>query len=276
VKPQASVLDETAAPLPALVKTFSGMVDGKAVDAARSDAEKKNTATAGKLPHTSDAVVGVAAKAGLGLSAAAGICWANGEDLVWSCGGDLGLAAAKAWRVHSGQAIGVLAGAVGAGSGAAGTGLSLIAAQGKVQLQAQSDTLSVQAKDEVRVTSVNESVDFAAAKAIKLKVAGGAAIEIAGGNITVKAPGTITVNAGQKSFSGASSVSHEMNSWATSSFDEQFVLAQENGRPIANTPFEITRADGAKIQGVTDSEGRTGLQKSIALENIGVRILRKG
>lgn len=45
-------------------------------------------------------------------------------------------------RLHSGQAIGLLAGAVSPGNN--NTGLQLIAAQGAVDLQAQSDTLKIQ------------------------------------------------------------------------------------------------------------------------------------
>ena len=104
----------------------------------------------------------------------------------------------------------MLAGAISAGDGAAGTGLTLIAAQGKVEMQAQSDTLAIQAKDEVNVQSANASIDFAAAKSIKLKTAGGACVEISGGNITVECPGTITVNAGQKSFSGPGRMSYDL------------------------------------------------------------------
>jgi type VI secretion system secreted protein VgrG len=104
----------------------------------------------------------------------------------------------------------MLAGAIQPGEGAAGTGLTLIAAQGKVAMQAQSDTLAIQAKDEVNVQSANASVDFASAKRIVLRVAGGAAIEIAGGNITVKAPGNVTVHASQRSFAGPARMSYQL------------------------------------------------------------------
>jgi type VI secretion system secreted protein VgrG len=262
VKAKASVLNDKAAPLPALHQSLSGMVDGKAFDEANADAGKRNTATAKKTPHTADPLIGLAAKAGLSLTAAEGQLWANGEDIAWSCGDDMSLAVAQALRMHSGQAIGMLAGAIGAGEGSAGTGLTLIAAQGKIEMQAQADTLSIQARDEVNVQSANASIDFAAAKSIKLKVAGGAAIEISGGNITVKAPGTITVNATMRSFNGPSSVSREMNTWATSKFDEEFILELDNGKPATNQTFEIHREDGVIIRGKSDANGRTGLQKS--------------
>jgi len=100
--------------------------------------------------------------------------------------------------VHSGQAIGVLGGAVKAGEG--GLGLQLIAAKDAIDVQAQADELKVQARDEVNVISANAHIDWAAAKKISLSTAGGANITIEGGNITVQCPGKIKVHAGKKSF----------------------------------------------------------------------------
>ncbi|MEI4505194.1 DUF2345 domain-containing protein, partial [Klebsiella pneumoniae] len=94
------------------------------------------------------------------------------------------------------QALGVLAGAVAAGEG--GQGLQMIAAQQNIDVQAQADTLAVQARDQVSVVSANASVDWAAAKKITLSTAGGANITIEGGNITVQCPGKLTIHAAQK------------------------------------------------------------------------------
>jgi uncharacterized protein (DUF2345 family) len=103
-------------------------------------------------------------------------------------------------RVHTGQAIGVLGGAVKARE--KDTGLQLIAAQHANVFQALRDTVTVQARDEVNVISANSHIDWAAAKRISLSTAGGANITIEGGNITVRCPGKITVHAGKKSFNG--------------------------------------------------------------------------
>jgi uncharacterized protein (DUF2345 family) len=100
--------------------------------------------------------------------------------------------------VHSGQAIGMLGGAVKPGEG--GIGLQLIAAKDAIDVQAQADVLKVQARDEVNVVSANAHVDWAAAKRISLSTADGANITIEGGNITVQCRGKITIHAGKKSF----------------------------------------------------------------------------
>jgi uncharacterized protein (DUF2345 family) len=125
---------------------------------------------------------------------------ATGETVVLMSGADHQFVAAGQMRMHSGQAIGVLAGAEKPGEG--GVGLQLIAGKGAIDFQAQADELKVQARDEINVISANAHIDWAAAKSISLSTVGGANITIAGGNITVQCPGKITVHAGKKTFAG--------------------------------------------------------------------------
>ena len=257
-----SSLDEGAAPLPALVKSLSGMVDGKDIDQAQADAGAKNTSTANKLPHMADPMITVAAKAGLGLVAGESIQMASGENIHWASGENTELAVGNQLRIHAGQAIGMLAGAIQAGEGAAGTGLTVIAAQGKIDVQAQSDTISVQARDEVNVQSANAHIDWAAAKRIVLKTVGGACIDISGGNIIVKAPGTIDVFASQKSFSGPTKMSHTMPSFPDDTLSPtkrkmRFGLGALPSQMsnYAGEPFQLY-ADGALLQkGVVGDDG---------------------
>ena len=206
-----SSLSDKEAPLSALHTSLKGMVDGQGIDSAQGDAASKNTSTAkGKLPHTTDPLVTISAKAGLAVAAGQDIQFAAGETITIGAGQDLSLAAGGSSRVHSGQAIGVLAGAVGAGTQAAGKGITLIAGKGDIEVQAQSDTLQIAAKNDVRIQSANAHIDWAAAKKIVLATAGGANITIEGGNITVMCPGKITVRASQKSFVGPEGASYAL------------------------------------------------------------------
>jgi type VI secretion system secreted protein VgrG len=271
------VLDDQAAPMPALVKSVSGMVDGKDLDQARADAGNKNTSTAKKLPHLADPMIAAAAKAGIGMTAGQSLHWANGENIHWASGSDTNLAVGNQLRIHTGQAIGVLAGAIQPGSGAAGTGLTMIAAQGKIDMQAQADTLSVQARDEVNVQSATAHIDWAAAKAIKLKVAGGAAIDISGGNITVKAPGNITVHASQRSFSGPDQMSPSMPTFPKGSLVAPFTVNFTHSplgmnRGWAGMPYKLF-ADGAMVkEGVIDDAGSLVIDHSPAIQQYRVEL----
>ena len=208
-KANASVLDDKAAPLAAMLTALSGMVDSDSLDAARADAgEKKTVAGAGKVPHSTDAVIAIAASDGFGATAGQSLHLANGETVTLLSGQDSQFITGGQMRVHSGQAIGVLGGAVKAGEG--GVGLQLIAASDSIDIQAQSDGIRVQARDEVNVVSANAHIDWAAAKSISLSTAGGANITIDGGNITVQCPGKIIVHAGKKSFTGPEKLSFDM------------------------------------------------------------------
>jgi uncharacterized protein involved in type VI secretion and phage assembly len=196
-----STLDDKAAPLPAMLTAVSGMVANSALDAAEADAADKAIAPSdNKLPHTTDAVIAISAKAGLGVTAGHDIQLANGETATLMSGGDTQFVTAGKLRAHTEQAIGLLGGAIAAGEG--GIGVQLIAAQDAIDVQAQADIMKVQSRDDIRLASANAHVDWAAAKRIVLSTAGGANITIDGGNITVQAPGKITIHAGKKSFIG--------------------------------------------------------------------------
>ena len=157
------------------------MVDQEGMEQAISDAANKTTSTdQGKVPHTTDPIVTIAAKAGLAVAAGQDIQLAAGDTITIGAGQDMSLAAGGSSRIHTGQAIGVLAGATSAGTEAAGKGITLIAGQGDFEFQAQSDTMQIAAKGDVTIQSVGEHIDWAAAKRIVLSTAGGANLTRAG------------------------------------------------------------------------------------------------
>ena len=210
------------------------MVDGALFDAAKSDAAAQNTATGqGMVPHSTQPMVSLSARAGwaltagtdLHLSADDHITLASGQHTDWATGG--------AYRLHTGQAIGVLAGVIQPGTTAAGKGLTLIAAQGKVELQAQSDRLEIAAKEQINIQSESAHIDWAAAKKITLATAGGARVVIAGGNITVECPGTLTVKAGKKAFSGPGGMGYGMPQLPRTVCVSCMLAAAKNAAPFA-------------------------------------------
>jgi type VI secretion system secreted protein VgrG len=156
-------------------------------------------------------------------------------------------------------------------------GMQLIAAQGAVDLQAQGDTLSVQARDQLDVISANGHIDWAAAKSISLSTAGGANITIAGGNITVQCPGKITIHAGKKSFTGPATMNNAMPTLPRGAlaYDEKFQLLDTAGDPIANMRYAIVKESGGRIEGITDAEGNIQLVQGFAAEHLKIEILGK-
>ncbi|KQV80592.1 rhs element Vgr protein [Massilia sp. Root351] len=271
-----SRLDEGAAPLKALQAALSGMVGDASLEAAQADAEARSTgAGEGKLPHSSAALLAVSARAGLGVTAGQGVQLASGETVSLMSGGDSQFASGGQLRAHSGQALGVLGGAVKAGED--GIGLQMVAAADAIDVQAQADTLALQARDDVQVVSANAHVDWSAAKSIKLATAGGASIVIDGGNIVVSCPGKLTIHAGKKSFSGPASMGAEMPQLPRGAmrFDEKFQLLDPAGDPVRNMRYAITKANGARIEGVTDDSGMIPLQQGFSPEDLKIQILGK-
>ena len=125
-----------------MLTSVSGMVAADSFDAAQGDAAAKNTSPGdGKLPHVADAVVAISAKAGLAVAAGQAVQLSNGETVNLMSGQDAQFVTGGQMRVHSGQAVGVLAGAVKAGEG--GVGIQVIAAKDAVELQAQAQDILV-------------------------------------------------------------------------------------------------------------------------------------
>jgi uncharacterized protein (DUF2345 family) len=194
LKASASVLDEKAPPLKAMSASVSAMVDV--------------AGASGKLPHAGAPLIAISAKDGFGANAGQSLQLASGETVTVMSGQDTQFVTGGQMRLHTGQAIGVLGGAVKAGEG--GVGLQLTAAKDAIDIQAQADELKVQARDEVNVVSANAHIDWAAAKRISLSTAGGANITIEGGNITVQCPGKIVVHAGAKTFGAPAQLKYKL------------------------------------------------------------------
>jgi uncharacterized protein (DUF2345 family) len=208
-KANASVLDDKAAPLQAMLTAVSGMVGNGSLDAAHADAGEKKTEPGDKqIPHVSSPIIAVSGKSGIGVTAGAAMQLANGETISLMSGQDSQFVTGGQLRAHSGQAIGVLGGAVKPGEG--GLGMQLIATKDAIDIQAQADELKVQARDEINIVSANAEVDWAAAKRISLSTAGGANITIEGGNITVQCPGKLTIHAGKKTFTAPTQMAYAM------------------------------------------------------------------
>lgn len=275
-KANASVLDDGAAPLAAMLKTVSGNVDGSNIGGAKGDAAARNASGDNKVPHFLDPLIAIAAKDGLGAVAGQSLQLATGETVSVFSGKDMQFAVAGQMRMHTGQAIGVLAGAVKAGEG--GVGLQMITARDAIDIQAQSDEVKLQARDQVDVISANAHIDWAAAKRISLSTAGGANITIEGGNITVQCPGKIKVHAGKKSFIGPANLNYAMPKLPRSEQEKRPLefkmrLADTpgpNGHALANTPWKIAYGavpDGLGFvddkqliaQGLTDADGQVVL-----------------
>jgi len=198
---QASRLIDNQAPLHALLTSVKTTVPGEAWDEAQGAAgERSPEAGEGRIPHTGDPLLGLAAPAGIGLIAGQSLTWSVGETLTLASGQSSNVAIANNLRIHSGQAIGLLAAAVEGQTEE--TSLSLVTGEGELDLQAQNDQIRIRSRDQLKVVSANAEVDLVAGKTVHLATKGGASLTIEGGNIVIACPGEIKVHAGKHSFTG--------------------------------------------------------------------------
>ncbi|WP_141696204.1 DUF2345 domain-containing protein, partial [Xanthomonas translucens] len=115
-KANQSQLIPDQAPLQALLTSVKTTVPGTAyADAKGAAAERSASPGEDRVPHTGDALLGLAAPAGIGVVAGQGLHWSVGETLTLASGAGSEAAIAGDARLHSGQAIGVLAAAVDGG-----------------------------------------------------------------------------------------------------------------------------------------------------------------
>ncbi|MDE2434413.1 MAG: type VI secretion system tip protein VgrG, partial [Burkholderiales bacterium] len=163
-----------------------------------------------QLPHMEDANLAIVGKAGVGITAGQDWIVSANDTTQIASGQDSQIASGGQARIHTGQAMGILAGAIQAGNEAMGKGLSLIAAQGDIDLQAQAGPAQVASKQALEIKSANGAINIASAKKITLAVAGGASITIEGGSFKAECPGKIMVQAGMKSMVGGGTMSWQM------------------------------------------------------------------
>jgi uncharacterized protein (DUF2345 family) len=172
----------------------------------------------GKVPHMADPNIALMGKAGIGITAGQDVhlssqdttSIASGQDTHWAVGGQL--------RVHTAQAIGFLGGAIQPGSDAAGKGLTLVAAQGDIDLQAQHGPAQVAAKQTLEIKTAHGVVSVVASKRVVLAVSGGASIIMDGGSISLECPGKILVQAASRSFEGGGTFETPAPDMPTSDF----------------------------------------------------------
>jgi type VI secretion system secreted protein VgrG len=274
---QASLSDKEP-PAKAMHTAIKGMVDNKGFDPAQSNAaEKSNRTGQDKLPHSTDPVVLIEAKAGQAAIAGQDLQMAAQELIHIASGQDTYVASGAAMRIHTGQAIGMLAGAVKAGDEEQGKGLTLIAGSGDIDVQSQSDAMQIAAQQQLSIQSKTEHIDWAAAKRIVLQTAGGASVTIEGGNITVECPGKITIEASKRSFMGAENEPTRLPELPRHTMinDERFQLVDGSGDPLKNFRVEIIKPDGSATQVVSDANGMLPLQQGFSPDQLKLRVLSR-
>jgi type VI secretion system secreted protein VgrG len=137
-------------------------------------------------------------------------------------------------------------------------GIRIYAAKGPVEVQAQSDAMSLLADQDVTVASVNGTVRVCAKKELVLEC-GGAFIQLKDGSITLGGPGDLFFKVITIQKKGKASMSMPMPIFPTgASYSQQFHLVDEDGiTALANHAYIIESESGQKWTGYSDKDGLT-------------------
>ncbi|MET3133012.1 type VI secretion system secreted protein VgrG [Oxalobacteraceae bacterium GrIS 1.11] len=191
----------------------------------------------------------------------------SAQQLQWTSQGDLHLTAEHTVSTVAANAAGLFTHA---------GGIQAFAGNGPLSLQAHTDQLEILADKAITVISVNDVIEIKANQKITLQ-AGQSSVTLEGGNITFACPGNFTVKGGQHQLDGGANVAPDMVKLPDTRvklFDEAFVLKDKGtGKPVANHPYRIKRADGTYEEGWTDEKGQTHIVSAAAIESLTIELL---
>jgi len=184
---------------------------------------------------------------GIGMVSARTLRIASGSESVGIMSGDnTDISAGQSFTVAAGEAVSLLAN---------NQGMQLLAAKGEVNIQAQSDALSVSAQQGLEIQSSEGTVTVSAHQELVL-ACGGAYIKLSGGNIELGCPGNILLKSANVQKMGAASLDITPIEMPVG-FGGGFILTDDKGIPQSSTPYRITTAEGDVLQGITDENGKT-------------------
>ncbi|WP_434633152.1 type VI secretion system Vgr family protein [Chromobacterium sp. CV08] len=154
--------------------------------------------------------------------------------------------------------------------------MKLIAAKGKVQILAQSDSMELTADKDISITSCKERITVAAKEEILL-TSGGAYIRIKGGNIEVHCPGTVSIKGAQHNLSGPASMTVTHPDYPKSIPKVPLTLhmdqaPQGGGSSWTGMPYTLL-ADGGEVQrGIIDESGQLNLKHAPTTQKYTVKL----
>ncbi len=243
-----------------------GLADAAAVAKAEiADLKEENQWLKDELAGLKKSVIALSAPHGIGV--------ATPDRVMVSAGKDVSVTTSSRFNVNAIRNVAIAAGGV-LSLFAHRLGIRLFAAQGKVQIQAQSDAMELVAQQNMQLTSASGTLTANAANGVVLSGGGTAYIKVQGDNVEIGGAGCLILKIIeiQKEGPGALSLPLPKFDQTHIANDERFILSDNlTGRPVANRPYKIQLADGRMVEGTTNAKGETSLtQQDIAQ---GIRLM---
>ncbi|WP_436882372.1 type VI secretion system Vgr family protein [Enterobacter asburiae] len=189
-----------------------------------------------------------------------------GQSLIATAGQDASFSVLRRFSVAAGERVSMFARKLG---------MKLIAAAGKVQIQAQKDQMELTSFADMQICSTNGRIVLNAKDELLL-MCGGAGIRIKNGVIEELGPTRIVQKTPNLIYQGGESINQVMPSFKAGEFALKYRL-HLSGDPehiLKNQAFRIHRQDGSVLEGITDENGESAMLTMHELETSAVEIIR--
>ena len=147
-------------------------------------------------------------------------------------------------------------------------GMTLIAASGKVQIQAQRDEIEIVAHKVLALLSESDWVDIRGKKGVRLHGAN-SMLEVSD-QTQFFSPSPVLFHGNLETLP-PKSVSQSVNERSNSRFDQEVRMLQVDNKPAAQVAYELIHEDGHLIDAKTAASGTTHLQKGTGLDSYTIR-----
>lgn len=268
LKAEGQQLDMTAAIAQlekalALAKTLEQTAHTAQASPAASAAQQELTTAL----HTLNAPgVVMHGEAGIAQTTPESLQQSAGKNLIATAGQDASFSVFRQFSVAAGQRISLFAHKLG---------MKLIAAAGKVQIQAQKDQMELTSFADMQISSTNGRIVLNAKQELLL-MCGGAGIRIKNGVIEELGPTRIVQKTPSLVYQDGESVSQAMPSFKEGEFARRYALhaSDDPEHVLKNQKFRVHRQDGSVMEGVTDEQGKSALLNMHELEKMAIEIIR--
>ncbi|PKE28528.1 type VI secretion system tip protein VgrG [Rahnella sp. AA] len=262
-KAQGQVMDNSAAlrEIECLQQQVKALSQAAAeVSALEADIAAQIAMFSGRLKPINQVVL-ASAPEGMALTSGEHLQLAATKNLILNAGQNADFGVIKNLTLNTGQEMGMFA---------LKGEMSLKASQGKVEVQAQNNTMALAAGRKVSITAVDGDILFAAKKRITL-IGGGSYLILQDGKIEYGTEHDYFCRTGHSVLTVPEAKPLKMpNMPFVEGYSEYFILQdQKTGEPLAGLPYTLS-IDGREFEGVTDKNGYTQYAHTPESKNIEV------
>ena len=209
-------------------------------------------------------IVAISGQAGIAISTPQNATVSAGTNLDMVSVQDTSISAGRSVKVRAANLISLFAHKLG---------MKLIAASGKIEMQAHNDNIEITSAKKITLTALEEIILNAPKLTINTQ---GAGMSMGAGQITTMTTGTHTAHAAQHAVTGPAAPDFTPPNMPQSAMitDEKFVTTGRGGQARQEIPYQLTEAGKRSLlaSGQTASGGGTDITQDSRIKNLNLRL----